>query len=115
MFTLVWTAEAREAYDELWAKAEKSRAARQAKGRKKSSKAEGLFKQVHKAVMMLRSNPKHPGLQTHKYHSLPHLYKSRASVFTAYVQQNTPAANRIFWCYGPGADEITIMAITPHA
>ena len=30
------------------------------------------------------------------------------------AENNTPAAYRIFWFYGPGKKEITIIAITPH-
>jgi hypothetical protein len=32
----------------------------------------------------------------------------------AYVENKTPAAFRVFWCYGPNRDELTILAITPH-
>jgi glycine cleavage system aminomethyltransferase T len=35
-------------------------------------------------------------------------------VFEAYVENRTPAAYRVFWCYGPEQEEITILAITPH-
>jgi len=35
-------------------------------------------------------------------------------LFEAYVQQRMPAAYRIFWYYGPGRNQITIVAITPH-
>jgi hypothetical protein len=35
-------------------------------------------------------------------------------IFEAYAENNTPAAYRIFWCYGPEKDNITIISITPH-
>ena len=35
-------------------------------------------------------------------------------IFEAYAENNTPAAYRIFWYYGPNKKEITILAITPH-
>jgi len=35
-------------------------------------------------------------------------------VFEAYAENRTPAAYRIFWYYGPEADQITIVAINPH-
>jgi len=114
MFTLIWTPEARETYDALLAKARKQRKARKAKGKKKSSKAEGLFKQVDKTVRLLAADPKQPSLQTHKYRSLAHPYNKSESVFEAYVQQKTPAAYRLFWCYGPEAQQITVIAITQH-
>ncbi|MGA3085008.1 MAG: hypothetical protein ABSE95_09445 [Thermodesulfobacteriota bacterium] len=31
-----------------------------------------------------------------------------------YAQDNTPAAYRLFWSYGPTKEQITIIAITPH-
>jgi hypothetical protein len=114
MFTLIWTAEAKAAYDELKTKAETSLASRRKKGKVKSSIDEGLFKQVHKTLMLLASNPKHPGLQTHPYHSLAHPYDPKQKVLEAYVQQQTPGAYRVFWCYGPEKRQITLIAITPH-
>jgi len=35
-------------------------------------------------------------------------------VFTAYAQNRTPGAYRVFWAYGPDQETITIIAITPH-
>jgi len=114
MFALVWTPEAKANYDQLRAKAEASLAARQRKGKAKSSTHEGLFKQVHKTLTLLASNPKHPGLQTHEYHSLAHPYDPKQKVFEAYAQHQTPGAYRVFWCYGPQKREITLIAITQH-
>jgi hypothetical protein len=114
MFTLVWTPEATSAYDRLKAKALASLASRRKKERAKSSQDEGLFKQVHKTITLLASNPKHPGLQTHEYRLLPHPYEPAEKVFEAYAQNQTPTAYRVFWCYGPGRRQITIVAITPH-
>jgi hypothetical protein len=114
MFRLRWTQSAEETYAEMKARAEATLANRKRSGKRKSSRQEGLFKQVHKCVRLLAENPKHPGLQTHEYHSLPHPYHSSEKVFEAYAQQNTPGAYRVFWCYGPDKGEITIIAITPH-
>ena len=114
MFTLVWTPEATANCDELKAKAERSLASRRKRGRAKSSRDEGLFKQVHETVTILASNPKHPSLETHAYHSLPHPCGKTQKVFEAYVQNQTPGAYRVFWCYGPGKQQITLIAITPH-
>jgi hypothetical protein len=114
MFTLVWTPEATSAYNELKAGARASLASRRKNEKAKSSKVEGLFKQIHKTVTLLASNPKHPGLKTHEYHSLPHPYDPAQKVFEAYAQNQTPGAYRVFWCYGPEHRQITIIAITPH-
>jgi hypothetical protein len=114
MFALRWTEQSAESYGQLRAKAQQSLTARTTKGKRKSSKAEGLFKQVHKTLQLLQANPKHPGLRTHEYHSLQHPYDPQAKVFEAYVQNQTPGAYRVFWCYGPGKRELTVIAITPH-
>jgi hypothetical protein len=114
MFTLVWTPEAKAAYDELKAKAEASLASRRKTGKAKSSKDEGLFRQVHKTLTLLAANPRHTGLQTHEYRSLPHPYDPKQKVLEAYAQNQTPGAYRIFLCYGPAKRQITLVAITPH-
>ena len=69
-------------------------------------------KAVISALGKLENNPRHPGLNTHKF-------TTRSSnrgedVFEAYAENNTPGAYRIFWHYGPSKDVITIIAITPH-
>jgi hypothetical protein len=112
--TLKWMKVADETYKELKAGAEETLKSRSAKGKTKSSKKEGLFKQVHKTVSLLRANPKHPGLRTHEYTSIENPYDKTQKVFEAYAQNKTPGAYRVFWCYGPGKNEITIIAITPH-
>ena len=78
-------------------------------------KEKGLAKRlraVRKALGYLELNPRHPGLHTHPFTSL--VGAKGEKVFEAYAENNTPSACRIFWHYGPGEDEITILAITPH-
>ncbi len=113
-FSAVWTPEAVATFNELQAKAETSWRARKKSTRRKPTKDEGLFKQVRKCVTLLSANPRHPGLQTHAYHSKIHPYDPNKKVFEAYVQSKTPGAYRLFWCYGPQRDQITILAITLH-
>jgi hypothetical protein len=109
-----WTSEAQRTFETLKAQAEQAAATRKKTKKKKSSKQEGLFKQIAKAVQLLLTDPRHPGLQTHEYDSLPHPYDKNGKVFEAYAQNRTPGAYRIFWCYGPQPGQITIIAITPH-
>lgn len=73
---------------------------------------EKRLKSVRKALGLLQNNPRHPGLNTHKYSSLQG--KSGEDIFEAYAQNRTPGAYRIFWHYGPPKNTITIIAITPH-
>lgn len=67
-----------------------------------------------KCLSLLSTNTRHPGLHTHEFHSLPNPFDPKGKVFEAYVQNRTPGAYRVFWCYGPSKGEITIIAITPH-
>ena len=108
------TDEARDKYKSLKVDA-KSAAEKRAKvGRTASSHEEGLFAQVHKTLDLLATDPRHPGLKTHKYIEIPNPTRPDEPVFEAYAQNKTPGAYRVFWCYGPDKDEITIIAITPH-
>ena len=103
-----WTQTATDSLNELRAAAKKET------GGGKSSKQKGLLKQVESTIQRLLNNPRHPSLNTHKMDSLEHPYRKDSPVFTAYVQNKTPNAYRVFWCYGPESDEITIIAITGH-
>jgi hypothetical protein len=114
MFKTVWTPEAARNFRELEEAASAARANRRTKKQTKSSKAEGLFKQVHETIMKLEQNPRHPGLNTHAYNGIPNPYDKNQKVFEAYAQNKIPGAYRIFWCYGPEKQQITILAITPH-
>jgi hypothetical protein len=78
----------------------------------KDQSAAKRLKAVQKTLGLLESNPKHPSLNTHEYKSIsgPHGEK----VLEAYAENKTPAAFRVFFCYGPDRGEITIIAITPH-
>ena len=70
-------------------------------------------RKVLKTLAYLQANPRHPGLKTHKFKSL--IGPGAEEVFAAYVESNTPAAYRLFWCYkrdAPGV--IVVIAITPH-
>ena len=113
-FTLVWLEASANTFRELQAAAQKSIETRTASKKSKASTQEGLFKQVVKCLELLQSNPRHPGLETHEYDSIENPYDPRTKVFEAYVQNRKPGAYRIFWCFGPKKNEITIIANMPH-
>jgi hypothetical protein len=113
-FALVWVPAAAAQFEALRAAAELQVQSVRRTRKTNSSRQAGLFKQVVKCLTLLRENPRHPGLQTHEFHSIEHPYKSGDKVFEAYVQNHTPGAYRLFWCYGPEMGQITIIAITPH-
>jgi hypothetical protein len=70
------------------------------------------LRKVRKCLGYLQTKPRHPSLATHEYSSM--IGVSGQKVWEAYVENNTPAAWRVFWHYGPGSNEITIVAVTPH-
>ena len=70
------------------------------------------YKAVKKTIELLAANPRHNSLQTHEFSSLKG--PDGEKVYVAYAEQRTPAAYRVFWCYGPSKDQITILAITKH-
>lgn len=79
----------------------------------KGSKAEAQqYKRIGKALLQLSTDPRYPGLQSHEVAALTARYGQK--VWESYLQNNTPAAERIFWVYGPGKGDITIIGLEPH-
>jgi hypothetical protein len=113
-FEILYTEPASTIFQELEDAAKKAFETRTKSKKSKSSKQEGLFKQVRKTLQLLSENPRHTGLHTHEYSGLFNPFTTNEKVFEAYAQNNTPGAYRIFWCYGPDKKQITIIAITPH-
>ncbi len=70
------------------------------------------YKAVQEAFKKLPRNPRHPGLQTHEFSSLKG--SNNEKVFEAYAEQNTPAAYRIFFYYGPQKGVISIISVERH-
>jgi hypothetical protein len=71
-----------------------------------------LFKKWAKAVSRLADDPFYPGLKSHEIADLTRRYGRK--VFQSYLENNTPAAGRTFWVYGPGESEITVIGLEPH-
>lgn len=67
---------------------------------------------VRKCLGLLETDPRHPGLNSHKFSDLRGA--NGEDVWESYVENKTPAAWRVFWHYGPGQGVITVVAITPH-
>jgi len=70
------------------------------------------YKAVQEALKKLQRNPRYPSLQTHEFYSLKG--PKGEKVFEAYAEQNTPAAYRIFFYYGPERGVISIISIERH-
>ena len=77
-----------------------------------SKKEARLYRQLGKAMVLLSSNPRHPGLQSHEISALTARYGMK--VWESYLENNTPGAGRIFWVYGPNQGDITIIGLEPH-
>ena len=73
---------------------------------------EKLYRQLGKAMKFLSEDPRYPSLCSHEIDALTVRYGIK--VWESYLENNTPAAGRIFWVYGPAAGDITIIGIEPH-
>jgi hypothetical protein len=83
-----------------------------AKGKMLSKDEDQLYKKWGKAMSFLSANPRHPGLNSHEIEALSRRYGEK--VWQSYLENRTPAAARMYWVYGPGKDEITVIGLEPH-
>jgi hypothetical protein len=70
------------------------------------------LKKIREALKKLKENPRHPGLHTHVNNSYRNYLDKQT--FQSYVENKTPSAYKIFWCYGLEKGIIVILAIIPH-
>src|ERR1700737_1223944 len=61
--------------------------------------ADKKLKKVRKTLAYLETNPKHQGLNVHRYHSLRG--PGGEDVWVAYVENKTPSAFRVFFFIWP--------------
>ena len=71
-----------------------------------------FFKKLVRTLGYLQENPRHNSLASHEIDDLTRKYGLK--VFQSYLENNTPAAGRLFWAYGQDHGEITVLAIEPH-
>lgn len=71
-----------------------------------------VYKAVNKILGFMETNLRHPSLNTHEYDAMSG--PEGEKIFESYAQNRTPGAYRIFWHYGPGKKQITILDICPH-
>jgi hypothetical protein len=71
-----------------------------------------LYKKWSKALKFLSQNPRHRGLASHDIDPLSRRYGEK--VWQSYLENDTAAAGRMFWVYGPGKAEITVIGLEPH-
>ncbi|MBI1756888.1 MAG: hypothetical protein HYR64_07265 [Fimbriimonas ginsengisoli] len=70
------------------------------------------YRKVRKCLGLIERDPLYPGLRSHRYAELDQLHGEK--IWESYVENRAPGAFRVFWHYGPGQAEITVVAITPH-
>lgn len=63
-------------------------------------------------MYLLSQNPRYLGLQSHEITSLTARYGMK--VWESYLENNTPAAGRIFLACGPEQGDITVIGPEPH-
>ena len=72
-------------------------------------------KRARKAAAALKKlrehGPKYPSLNTHKIESIPGPF---GETWESYIENHTPNAWRVFWCYGPKTGMIHVFAIREH-
>ena len=77
-----------------------------------SKKDEDLYKKWGNALKKLSSNPMYPSLKSHEITELSRRYGMK--VWQSYLENKTSGARRMYWVYGPGQQEITIIGLEPH-
>lgn len=75
-------------------------------------KDEDLYKKWGNALKKLSSNPMYPSLKSHEITELSRRYGMK--VWQSYLENKTSGARRMYWVYGPGQQEITIIGLEPH-
>jgi hypothetical protein len=60
----------------------------------------------------MQSIIKSKGLSTYEYSSV--IGPEGAKVIEAYVENDTPNAHRVIWCYGPKRGQITVLTVIAH-
>jgi len=71
-----------------------------------------LYKKLGKTLVLIASDPKYPGLNTHEIPQLTSRYGKR--VWQSYLENKKSKPMRIYWVYGPGREDITIIGLEPH-
>ena len=75
-------------------------------------KDEDLYKKWGNALKKLSLDPMYPSLKSHEITELSRRYGMK--VWQSYLENKTSGARRMYWVYGPGQQEITIIGLEPH-
>lgn len=74
------------------------------------------WKRVNKALRLLADDPRHPSLNAHKWDILRGDGPSGEDIWTAYVENHTPSAWRLFYFF-PKTERgtIVLVSVEPHS
>ena len=76
------------------------------------NKDEDLYKKWGNALKKLSLDPMYPSLKSHEITELSRRYGMK--VWQSYLENKKSGARRMYWVYGPGQQEITIIGLEPH-
>lgn len=71
-----------------------------------------LYKKWGNALKKLSEDPTYPSLKTHEITPLSRRYGMK--VWQSYLENKNSDAMRMYWVYGPGKEEITVIGLEPH-
>ena len=71
-----------------------------------------LYKKWGNAMKKISIDPFYPNLNTHEIEPLSRRYGLK--VWQSYLENKRSKARRIFWVYGPGKGEITVIGLEQH-
>ncbi len=75
-------------------------------------KDEDLYKKWGNALKKLSLDPMYPSPKSHEITELSRRYGMK--VWQSYLENKKSGARRMYWVYGPGQQEITIIGLEPH-
>lgn len=77
---------------------------------------EKKWKKANKALRLLKADPRHPGLCAHKWHTLKGRAPDGGDIWTAYTENKTPGAWRLFFFYdNRERGLIYVTQLEPHS
>lgn len=95
-FEILWTDQAEKQFLEL----------------KRRGPVDKQIKVTKTLKVLTKHGPKYPSLHSHKYLSIKG--PGGEDVWESYVENRTASAWRIWWMYGPKANEITLVMLGKH-
>ena len=67
---------------------------------------------INDVSQLLSLDPMYPSLKSHEITELSRRYGMK--VWQSYLENKKSGARRMYWVYGPGQQEITIIGLEPH-